>query len=270
VAKAAQRAVALSPAVAAISTGQAVTFTATGGATGNYAWGGSASGNGAAQTVAFPIPGGFAVTVVDSGDANYNPSPTASAAVTVQAAFYTLSAMATTGGSVAGGGSYPPNAEATAVATPGSGNAFMGWTGDVTSASQTLSVLMSSNRSIVAHFSPLLSQVISFVQPQTVTTHAPAFSISASASSGLPVLLTLNSGPVSLAGNVATPTGTTGEVAMTATQSGNAQYLPAQPVVIAFAVGLPPSGVLLEDDSSGTKRSDKTTRTTSYTSGPAH
>jgi len=268
--KASQTAVAIAPAAPAVTAGQSVAFAASGGATGNYAWGGAASGGGPAQTVAFPAPGTFSVSVLDSGDANHNPSPAASATVTVQAPFFTLSATASPGGSVTGGGSYPPNAEATVVATAGSGNAFLGWSGAVTAGNPTVSVLMDSNKSIMASFIPLLSQTISFVPPGTVTTLTPAFAISASASSGLPVSLSLTSGPVSLAGSLVTPLGATGEATLLATQPGNARYLPALPVVIAFPVGLPPAGVLLTDDSSKTKRSDRVTRTTSYISLPAH
>jgi hypothetical protein len=260
----------VTPASSSITAGQSVAFTASGGATGNYAWGGSASGAGPSQSVIFPAPGTFAVTVLDSGNADYNPSGAASASVSVQAAFFTLSAVASPGGTVAGGGSYPPNAQATAVATPGLGNAFSGWTGDITSGSPSLSVLMNSSKSIMAHFTALLTQAITFVQPVNLTTHSAAFGLSVTASSGLPVSLALTSGPVSLAGNVVTPIGAAGEVALTATQAGNAQYLPAPPVVITFAVGPPPPGVILSDDSPTTKRSDKATRTTSYTSVPAH
>jgi hypothetical protein len=270
VARASQAGVSLAPAAASVTAGQSVAFAASGGATGNYAWGGSASGAGAAQSVVFPAPGTFAVTVLDSGNADYNPSAAASASVTVQAAFFTLSAAASSGGAVSGGGSYPPNAQATAAATAGPGNAFAGWTGDITSSSPTLSILMNSSKSIMAHFTALLPQAISFAQPGNLTTRSAPLALSVSASSGLPVTLSLTSGPVSLAGAVVTPTGATGEVELLATQAGDSQYLPAQPVVITFAVGPPPAGVILTDDSPTTKRSDKATRTTSYTSVPAH
>jgi len=270
VARAAQAAVAISPATATTTTGQGLGFAASGGATGNYSWGGSASGTGGTQTVVFPTPGTYVVTVLDLGNANYAPSPPATATVTVQPPFYTLSATSSAGGTVAGGGSYPSNAQATAVATAGSGYSFTGWTGDVTAASPSISVLMNSNKSIAAHFSPLLSQTISFVSPAHVTTRTPAFTLSVTASSGLPVSLTLDSGPAALASDLVTPEGTSGEVTLTATQPGNAQYLPAQPVVISFDIGAPPPGVLFADDSAATKKSDRTTRTTSYTSGPVH
>jgi hypothetical protein len=127
---------------------------------------------------------------------------------------------------------------------------------------------MNSNRSVMAHFTPLLSQTISFVQPGPITTRALPFTLVATASSGLPVALALDSGPAALTGNVVAPAGTPGEVEITATQPGNAAYLPAQPVLISFAIGPPPPGVLLTDDSAETKRTDKTTRTTSFRSGP--
>jgi hypothetical protein len=137
-------------------------------------------------------------------------------------------------------------------------------------ASPTLLVLMNSSKSIMANFAPLLAQTISFVPPGAITTRTPPFAVVATASSGLPVLIALDSGPATFAADVVTPTGTVGEVALTATQAGNAQYLPAPPVTISFAIGSPPPGVLLLDDSSTTKRTDKETRTTSFRSGPSN
>ena len=52
----------------------------------------------------------------------------------VLAPFFTLSVSATAGGTVAGGGAYPADARATAVATADPGSAFSGWTGDQTGA----------------------------------------------------------------------------------------------------------------------------------------
>lgn len=270
IAKASQGSVSISPVSETITAGQSIAFAALGGDTGNYSWGGAARGTGAAQTVEFPTAGSYMVTVDDSGNSNYNPSPPATATITVQAPFNVLTLTSTGGGSVAGGGSYPPGAEATALATADPGNAFAGWTGDATGTSPSLSVLMSSNVSLVAHFSQLLTQTISYVPPGSVSTRSPAFALSVTSTSGLPVLLVLNSGPATLASNVITPSGTQGQVVLTATQPGNSQYLAAQPVVITFAIGPPPPGVLLSDDSAATKRSDKATRVTSFTSAQGH
>jgi len=128
---------------------------------------------------------------------------------------------------------------------------------------------MNANKSVMAHFSALLSQSITFVPPGSVSIRTPPFTLLVSSSSGLPVSLALDAGPVALAGFVVTPSGMPGQVTLTATQTGNDQYLPAQPVVVSFAVGPAPPGVLLADDSSATKKSDKATAVTSLTGGTA-
>jgi uncharacterized repeat protein (TIGR02543 family) len=268
--KASQGPVSLSPTSGSVTAGQSIAFAALGGSTGNYTWGGAASGSGAAQNVAFPTVGTFAVTVDDSGNTNYLPSAPAAATVTVLAPFNVLSLSASGAGSVAGGGSYPPGAQATAVATADPGNAFTGWTGDATGTNPDLTILMDANKAVMAIFTPLLAQTISYSPPGGISTRSPAVAVTATATSGLPVVLSLNAGPATLNGNMVTPTGVQGEVTLTATQPGNGQYLPAPPVVISFAIGPPPPGVLLSDDAAATKRSDKTTRTTSFTSAQGH
>jgi uncharacterized repeat protein (TIGR02543 family) len=269
VAKAGQGPVAISPAALSLTAGQSAAFTASGGATGNYSWGGSAAGSGPAQTAAFPYPGTYSVSVYDAGSAAYNPSAAASATIAVQAAFVTLTVAAGPGGTATGGGSYPPGSQATAVATPGLGNAFAGWTGDATGASPTLTVVMDASKSVTANFTALLPQTITFTAPGAVTLKSPPVALSATASSGLPVQIALVSGPASLSGAVLTLAGTTGQVTLTATQPGNSQYLPAQPVTVSFPVGPAPAGVILSDDSPETKRTDRYTHNTSFRSGPA-
>lgn len=269
ISRASQPGVSIAPAQATITAGQGVTFTASGGASGNYAWGGSAAGNGASASATFLAAGTYTVTLVDTGNSSYSPSAAASATVTVQTAFYTLSLSASPGGSVYGGGSYPPGSQATAVAAAAPGNAFAGWAGDLVGATPTILVAMNSNKSLIASFVPLLAQTISVVTPSSVSTRTPPFTLSAQSSSGLPVALTLDSGPVTLAANLVTPTGSTGTATLTATQPGNSQYLPAPPVVITFPIGAPPAGVVIADDSSKTKRSDRATWVTSYTSNPS-
>jgi uncharacterized repeat protein (TIGR02543 family) len=197
------------------------------------------------------------------------PSPTPTPTPT-SAPFVVLSLYASSGGSVSGGGSYPRNAQATAVATPSQGYVFAGWTGDLAASTPVLSVTMSSNVSLTAGFSAMLAQTISFVPPASVSARSGSFALAVSASSGLPVTLALNSGPVSLASNLVTPNGSAGQVAVTATQAGNSQYLPAPPVVISFAIGEAPPGVIFADDSAATKRSDRATRVTSYLCVPSH
>jgi alpha-tubulin suppressor-like RCC1 family protein len=87
--------------------------------------------------------------------------------------------------------------------------------------------------------------------PQTITFPAiadrvptsPAFSISASASSLLPVSFTLVSGPATVSGNTVTLTGTAGTVTIRASQAGNASFAAAPPETRSFSVAA--SSVLL-------------------------
>lgn len=79
-------------------------------------------------------------------------------------------------------------------------------------------------------------QAISFPQiPNHLTTDEP-FTIEASTTSGLEVTFTVLSGPASIDGNTVTLTGQPGEVSIEATQPGNGQYDPADPVVNYFMV----------------------------------
>lgn len=79
-------------------------------------------------------------------------------------------------------------------------------------------------------------QAISFPQigPKLIT-DAP-FTISATATSGLPVSFEIVSGPATINGNLITLTGTEGEVKVKATQAGNGTYTPAAPVINSFIV----------------------------------
>lgn len=271
VVKADQAGVTISPATAVVTSGQSVAFSASGGVTGNYGWSGSAAGGGSAQTVVFTNIGTATVTVQDLGDANHNPSPAATATVTVLPSRYTLSVTSGPGGAVAGGGSYPANTVATAVATADGVDTFSGWTGDVTSGSPSLPILMNADHSIMAHFTPRLAQTIFLAVPPSQITTAPPIHLSATASSGLPVGFILTGGPAILSGSLLTLNGVTGLVSVTAVQPGNAQFLPASPIPFSFTVGLPPPGVILTDDSARTTKADRNTKVDRYTStAPAH
>jgi hypothetical protein len=64
--------------------GQTITFSATGGSgTGNYVWGGAASGTGSMATVTFSTNGTQTVTVYRAADSNYLQSSPASVSITV-------------------------------------------------------------------------------------------------------------------------------------------------------------------------------------------
>lgn len=79
-------------------------------------------------------------------------------------------------------------------------------------------------------------QAISFPQiANHLTTDAP-FTLEATATSGLEVFFEVLSGPATIAGSTVTLTGSAGEVSIKATQPGNAQYDPAEPVINNFMV----------------------------------
>jgi hypothetical protein len=85
-------------------------------------------------------------------------------------------------------------------------------------------------------------QVITFPQPTSIVYGiSPGFALGATASSGLPVTYTLNSGPVTLVDGFVTPIGV-GEVSITATQAGDATHTPAEPVTRTFQVLILGSG----------------------------
>ena len=86
------------------------------------------------------------------------------------------------------------------------------------------------------------SQNINFPLLDDMLTTDPAFSISATATSGLPVSFSVQSGPASISGNIVSLTGAPGEVIIVATQSGNSQYDAASMVFRNFMVSLPNGG----------------------------
>ncbi|MBC5994872.1 MBG domain-containing protein [Pontibacter cellulosilyticus] len=80
------------------------------------------------------------------------------------------------------------------------------------------------------------SQTINFAEISDKQMSDPAFNISATASSGLPVSLSIVSGPASLSGNTITLNGTVGTVTVRATQAGNTNYSAAASVTREFVV----------------------------------
>jgi hypothetical protein len=79
-------------------------------------------------------------------------------------------------------------------------------------------------------------QAISFPQIPNHLTTDPPFVIEASATSGLEVVFEVLSGPATVDGNMVTLTGAPGEVAIQASQPGNGQFDPAEPIVNTFMV----------------------------------
>ena len=82
----------------------------------------------------------------------------------------------------------------------------------------------------------MLDQTLNFVPIAEKITIDPPFTLTATASSGLPVSFEIVSGPATVAGNILTLTGEIGLVTVRATQGGNAQYNPAPAVERSFTV----------------------------------
>src|SRR5664280_2883937 len=78
-------------------------------------------------------------------------------------------------------------------------------------------------------------QTITFPNPGTQTYGIPPIALMATATSGLPVTYTVNSGPATVSGSLLTITGA-GTVSVTANQAGNGGWLPAPPVTQFFTV----------------------------------
>ncbi|MCX6955678.1 MAG: YDG domain-containing protein, partial [Verrucomicrobia bacterium] len=81
------------------------------------------------------------------------------------------------------------------------------------------------------------AQTIAFAQPSNRTTGDPAFGLSATASSGLPVTFTVVGGPAVLSpGNLVTLLGNAGTVTLRASQAGDATFAAAPDVTRSFVV----------------------------------
>ncbi len=90
----------------------------------------------------------------------------------------------------------------------------------------------------------LAQQSITFPTPKNVVANSPSLALSASSSSGLPVALSMVSGPATLSGNTLNFSASTGDVIVRASQAGNGSFLAAESVertfkVVASAASLP-------------------------------
>lgn len=86
-------------------------------------------------------------------------------------------------------------------------------------------------------------QAISFPQIPNHLTTDPAFTLEATATSGLTVEFEVVSGPATVNGNILTLSGSPGEVTVKATQPGNGTFDPADPVFNSFMVIDPQTNV---------------------------
>jgi uncharacterized repeat protein (TIGR02543 family) len=151
------------------------------------------------------------------------------------ASSFALTTAATAGGSVTPGGTYPAGTVVTVSATPDATHRFVDWTGDATGNVPTAVVTLDRAKFVQANFTPRSSQTISFAPPGDHGLGSLPFSLSATATSGLPVSFSLLSGPAILTGSEVQVTGV-GPVTLQASQPGDAFFLPAPPVNQMFNV----------------------------------
>jgi len=127
-------------------------------------------------------------------------------------------------------------------AIPNEGYTFVGWSANVNSSEASTIITLDGDRSITAIFMPVgeietpLNQVITFPEIADKNTTDNPFEVVVTASSGLPVTLSIISGPAILDGNTVTLDGTTGTVFMQASQAGNDQFNAATTISRFFEV----------------------------------
>lgn len=189
--------------------------------------------------------------------------------ITVERASFRLTTQVEGPGAITPGGIYPrPNPMVTAVtltATPEADARFTGFSGDIrdtVAGTMSLFVPMDGDRLIVANFSAKLPQSISVEHVGGRHLKDGPFAVSASATSGLPVIISVVAGPATAAGNLITPTGE-GAIVLGFSQPGDATFLAAPPVTASFDVINPVKAILYEERNDAAL-SDGRTTTTNY------
>ena len=150
-------------------------------------------------------------------------------------ASFALTTTAGSGGSVTPGGTYAAGTIVTVAATPDATHRFAGWAGDASGTATSVAVTLDRAKSLQASFAAKSLQTITFDFPGDHGLTSPSFTLTAKATSGLPVSFSLLSGPAILTGNSVEVTGV-GPVTIQASQLGDAFFLPANPVNQSFNV----------------------------------
>jgi hypothetical protein len=208
----------------------------------------SISGN----TITLTGTGTVVLAANQSGNADFDAAPEVTTSFIVAGASQTISAFTTIPAKVFGTSSFiisapSSNSNLPVALSVKSGPATI--TGNTVTLTGVGTVVLAANQAGNADFGPASEVTTSFVVnkgSQTIGAFTPvgakafgsAFSvIPPTASSGLPVVLSVKSGPATItANNTVTPTGL-GTVVLAANQSGNVNYNAAPEVTTSFVVG---------------------------------
>ena len=149
---------------------------------------------------------------------------------------YTLTVEVSGPGSVSplGSTTFESGYIATVSATWPDPTRFAGWQGAATGTAPVINIMMDGNKSVTAVFTGKSAQTITFLDPGSLVV-GQLYDLQVSATSGLPVTLTLTTGLAELTGTASTGYHlralAPGAIAITASQPGDAEFLPAPNVV---------------------------------------
>lgn len=207
-----------------------------------------------------------------SGTANPT-SITVASGGTVTANFAIIQFTLTTSTAGAGGGTVTPggvfniNSVVPITAIPDAVSRFQGWAGDAAGIADPLSVVMTGNKNIIAVFTPKLPQTITFPNPGTHET-GQTVTFAATASSGLPIVYTVISGPATIISATQVLLTGTGSITIQADQAGDNTFLPAPSVRVSFS-SLPPPRVTFSENGGDTSLQNSKNKHPNHTaSGP--
>jgi uncharacterized repeat protein (TIGR02543 family) len=186
-----------------------------------------------------------------AGNANYNAASEVTMSFTVSKATHTIAAFASIENKTYGDAPFAITAPTSSIGLPvalsiKSGPATI--SGNTVTITGAGTVVLAAKQAGDANYAEATEVTTSFTvakATQTIAAFADlenktlgdaSFAVAVpSATSGLPVTLSVKSGPATISGNTVTINGT-GIVMLAANQSGNANYLAADPVIAAFAV----------------------------------
>jgi hypothetical protein len=203
------------------------------------------------NTVTITSSGTVVLAANQAGNANYNAATEVTTSFTVSKAAQTIAAITSIGNKIYGDGSFIITAP---TATSGLPVTLSVKSGPATISGNTVTLTGAGTVELAANqlgnaehaaatevttsftVSKASQTIADFASLENKTLGDEPFAIAVpSATSGLPVVLAVKSGPATISGNTVTVNGT-GIVVLAASQSGNANYLAADEAITAFAV----------------------------------